>query len=201
MALRYRVYSNGGSGPIDYSTPLQDSPSTVFSYATLPPGDWLFGVRTYDDVSGIEEKNTDAVLGVAIGADFLDRSAVPNSPIGLTARATAGGGLKIDFMYVGTGQRGAPTEYRAWIWAAGSVDWTLPPSAVLATTFGPGDVRSRHSMTLSGLSDGAAYAVGIRAAGAAGDDGNTATVIVIGKASGPLAVGGLAASAGYPSGV
>lgn len=194
------MYANsGGGGPVDYDTPLQDSPSTSFAYATIPPGDWTFGIRAYDPATGIEEQNTDATVRVLIGADFIDRSAVPNGPIGLTAWATAGGGCRLDFAYSRAGQGGPPTAFHAFLWPSGSVDWTDPPAAIRYVSWGPGDAFWHFSMTLSGLADGAEYEVGVRAANASGDDGNTATVAVTGKGSGPTAVVGLLGSTAYRS--
>jgi hypothetical protein len=200
--VNYRLYANDGhGGPVNYSTPIQDGPSTSFATA-VAPGDWTYAVRASDPISGIEERNTDATVRIVIGPDLTDRTAVPNPVIGLTAWATAGGGCKLDFVYSRTGQGGPPTSFHAYYWPAGSVDWSDPAGtctglASRAVSWGPGDVTQHFAMTLSGLADGVDYEVGVRAANDSGDDGSTRTVPVTGKGSGPAAVAGLSASPAY----
>jgi hypothetical protein len=195
--VNYRLYANDGlGGPVDYGSPIQDGPSTSFATPVIP-GDWTYAVRAFDPASGIEEQNTDATARIVIGPDLTDRTAAPNPPIGLTAWATAGGGCKLDFVYCRTGQGGPPAAFHAYLWPAGSVDWTDPPTATRAVSWGPGDVTQHFAMDLSGLADGVDYEVGVRAANGAGDDGTTRTVPVRGKGSGPAAVSGLAAAPAY----
>jgi hypothetical protein len=195
--IAYRVYGNVGSGgPVDYSTVLQDSPTTTFAMI-LSPGQWSFGVRAYDSTSGLEEMNTDAVVDVVIGSDLIDHTSVPNAPIGLTTTATVGGGCSVNWAYATTGQPGAPTAFDVWLWPAGGVNWSVPPAATVPANLSRGDISRHYSASLSGLIDGASYAVGVRAVNAAGSDGNTQTVDAIGSSGGPAAVVGLTASPGY----
>ena len=63
----YNIYSNAGSGPINYNTPI----ATVYSFSwTSPPlahpDTWRFGVRAFNNYG--EEKNLDAAVTIILDA-------------------------------------------------------------------------------------------------------------------------------------
>ena len=69
--MHYRLYQNDGiGGPVDYSSPIQDGPSTSFATAVVP-GDWTYAVRAFDPVSGIEELNFEATRIARDAAAFM----------------------------------------------------------------------------------------------------------------------------------
>jgi hypothetical protein len=60
LATKYHIYGNGGGGgAVDYGTPIGDVATLTFDTSPLTEGRWRFGVRAYDDVSGLEETNVD----------------------------------------------------------------------------------------------------------------------------------------------
>ena len=71
MSTGYHIYSNTGAGdPINYTSPVATitSPATTTwsSSALTHPGTWSFGVRAFDTVSGLEERNLDCKAERAI---------------------------------------------------------------------------------------------------------------------------------------
>jgi hypothetical protein len=184
MSLRYHIYGNDGAdGPVDYTAPIGDTASLSFTVAVAAPSDTTFSVRTYDDVTGYESAATDARVRVivdALGADITGR---PASPSGLSASPGAGGTADVRWSYSPTADL-APTSFRVWIVAgAGPIDYTDPPDAITPYLSG----TSSYSVTLSGLTDGATYTVGVRAYSATTllDDGNIATATLVGDTTGP----------------
>lgn len=191
--LLYRVYGNGGlGGPVDYDHPLAAVPALTWPSPPLSPGsDWTFAVRAFDPATGLEDLNTDARVRVVVGLDGSDRSNVPGSPSGLTARATAGGTAAVAWSALNASGPSAPQGFRVWLAAGSTVDFAAPPALDVAAT--PAKVSYR--VTLSGLADGQAYAVACRAYLGAADDGNSGVVTLIGDAAGPPAVDTLTGTA------
>lgn len=91
MAVVTRIYWNGGSGPVDYSTPLASVTGTSYVHAVPASADAVFAARRYDTVSGLEERNVDARWRVRTGPAGEDLTAVPGPAAGLSAyRGPAG---------------------------------------------------------------------------------------------------------------
>jgi hypothetical protein len=201
MAIEYHVYANDGAGgAVNYASPVAvvSSPSYVTT-ALATPSDNTFAIRAFDDVTGLEEGNTDATVRIVVGPTGIDQTAVPNSPLQLSARATSGGGCRVEFVYVATGQLGAPSEWRVWLFS-GLPNFTLAPAVVFPVSWPTLGGIYRHIMLdLTGLADGVDYLIGARAANSSGDDGNVATVAVTGRNAGPMPVSGLSGLAGYGS--
>jgi hypothetical protein len=184
VGLRYHIYSGSDTGgPVDSSTPIGDTATLSFTVAVAAPSDTTFAVRTYDDVTGFEDANTDARVRVVVDALGVDITGRPASPSGLSAIPGAGGTAEVRWSYPPTASP-APTIFKVWIVAgAGPSDYTDPPDATTAYLSG----TSSYSVTLSGLTDGATYTVGLRAYSSVSglDDGNTATATLVGDSTGP----------------
>lgn len=190
--LAYQVYGNGGyGGPVDYADPL----ATVFALSWSPPAlapgsDWTFAVRTVDGATGLVDLNTDARVRIVVGLDGSDRSAIPTSPVGLTATPTAGAGLRVSWSYLPAPGSPAATSFAAWVQAGASVDFAATPTATVKATGAGG-----YSASVAGLVDGTTYAVGVRALCGTTPDPNTTTVTATADATGPAAVDTLTATA------
>jgi hypothetical protein len=195
---KYHVYGNGGTGgPIDYSAPIATVAGTTWSSPALAPGSsWAFGVRAFDDATGLEESNVDAALTIALDGSGAELGARPIAPVLLTARATASGGVRVGWCYPLSAARRArrPTGFRVYAGTGGVPDYSTP----LATV--PYTVSSHFRADLYGLTPGTPYMIGVRAFGAAGEEANTSTALVTPSATGPDPVVGLTSTATSASG-
>jgi hypothetical protein len=188
----YRLYGNDGrGGPIDYSNPLvvvPELPGVPLSWTTAPlgPGVYLWGVRASDNWNH-EELNLDA-LRLEIGPDLGDRTYLPLPPTGLTARATAGGGCRVEWFYPALGPRSPrnPTGFRVYLGPAGAPDYSRPAGEAPA---------GQNWCDLAGLAHGVPYGVAVRAYNGLGEEVNGVVVTVTGDCQGPAEVDGLAVSA------
>lgn len=192
MATQYRIYDNDGAGgPIDYSSPAATVSGTTWLSPTLSAGGhYRFAVRTYDTVSGLEDDNGDAVVEIRLNASGDDVTAVPTAPVTLDARAKAGGTAEVGWTWLPRPGESAPTGYKVWVTSGTSVNYAAAASATVAHV----GVGSRHSASVSGLTDGTTYAIGVRAYNAVGDELNTNKVTIVGRSTGAGAVGGLSGS-------
>lgn len=97
--IAYHIYANTGVGdPINYQSPIGTTSLLTFTTAPLIyPGIWSFGVRAFD-LNG-EEQNLEASLTIVLSATGTDITNLPAAPIGLTAFATAGGGIRSQWTY------------------------------------------------------------------------------------------------------
>jgi len=195
MAIQYHVYENDGAGgPIDYSTPVATVSGLSWLSGTLAAGsDTSWGVRAYDTVSGLEEANLTATARVRLDAGGNDVTAVPNAPRAITTRAGAAGTAIVEWVYVAAGESAAPTGFRVWLTAGGTVNYAVSPAATVSAV-GNGPIRT-YSTTLSGLTDGATYSIGVRAYNATGEEPNETKATVVGSTVPPSNVTGLAGSA------
>ena len=83
----YHVYSNGGSGPINYSSPIATVYGLTWTSGPLAyPDTWKFGVRAFDGFG--EEQNLDCAVSIVLDAGGNDISRRPMAPVGLRAFAT-----------------------------------------------------------------------------------------------------------------
>ena len=170
MTIEYHVYSNGGSGPVNYGTIVATTSTPTYTTAARTyPDDWIFAVRAYDTVSAIEETNTDARCELDLNAAGADVSAQPNAPIRLTVYPSAGGKATVVWSYAAGGQGGAPTGFHIYI-GTPTVSYTSP---VLTTGYSSG--IAVFSATLTGLTAGATYQVGVRAYNGTAEETNTVT--------------------------
>lgn len=182
----YHVYSNGGSGPVNYAAPIATVSTLTYSTSALAyPSDTVYAVRAFDTVSGLEEQNVDARVRLVLDATGANVTARPNPPVNVWAAPTAGGGAVVHWSYNPAGQGAAPTGFKVWATVGSVVDYTAAPVSVPYT--GP-----VGSATLSGLTDGVSYAIGVRAfSGSLVEPNTTAIASVTGDRTAPGDVDGL----------
>jgi hypothetical protein len=187
-ALNYNVYGNGGTGPIDYATPIATTMTTSVNIdLTGQSGTYLYGVRTEDTVAQ-EEANVDKVIEVEVLYGLLNMR--PNSPMGLDGRATAGATVELGWMYstiLPEAERGTCDHFNIYYDnATGTIDYGTIIDTVTLTS-------GRMTWTSGALTDGNTYKFAIRAA-TSGDveDRNTDTVSVTADSTAPAAPGSFA---------
>ena len=192
MSLQYRVYRNDAAGgPVDLSSPVATvSGLTWTAPALTPPADVTYLVRAYDTVSGLEDDNGDARVRVVLDASGNDLTARPAPPSGLSVRATAGGTARVSWTHA-LARMPAPTGFKVYV-GAGSVSYASPAGTV---AYSPGNPGKTYGFTLTGLTGGTLYRVGVRAYNGAGEEPNTESVPVTALSSGPSAVVSLAVTA------
>lgn len=184
--MLYNIYSNGGSGPIDYSTPLGSTSSLTYTTAALAyPNEWRFAVRASDGT--FEELNVDAAVRLVLDASGADATGLPSAPVGLSAWAIAGGGIRVTWSYPTISLAGV-TGFRVYV-GSPSPDY----GTVKATVAASAGLRSFQA-DVAGLADGTTYAVAVRAYNGSGEEANATTVSATAKATGPAAVVGLTIS-------
>lgn len=84
--LAYNIYSNAGSGPINYNSPIATVTGTTYTTAILAyPDDWKFGVRAFDAYG--EEQNVDCMIDIILNSSGFDITNRPDPVIGLRAFA------------------------------------------------------------------------------------------------------------------
>ncbi len=202
MAISYHVYSNDGQGgAIDYTKVVATIPaasaSPLGSFLVGPlasPSDNSYAVRAFDDVSGVEEANTDARVRVVIDAQGRNVSAQPNPVVGLTVRWTVGETCLVSWGYPSAGQGGAPTRFDV---SASPVATSANPGVAIPTTqsvvFLPG--TSGYGCRLDGLATTLDWTVGVRAVGSSETMISPLASASLGRQSGALApVDGLVAT-------
>jgi hypothetical protein len=187
----YRIYGNGGGGgPIDYTTPLATTATLTWTSGVLAAGSrWRFGLRAFDTVSGLEETNVDAVVTLDLNASRMDITNLPVPPEHLTVDPAAGGAV-VHWSYPFTAAANRPTDFRVY---AGT-----PTPDYGTIRAGVAYYRSPIAVfraTLTGLNPGVSYQVGVRAANATGEEGNTTVASVTIPASAPANVDSLAGTA------
>lgn len=193
MAVQYRLYrNNGAGGPVDYSTVVNTSSTPTFNTPALAlNSDNLFAVRARETTTSLEEENIDQVVRIVVDGAGNNVTARPNAPTGVSAVRKGSGGVRVAWGYSPAGEGGAPTEFRVWITAGASVNYAAAPAAVVAATG-----AEWYAVEVSGLTNGQAYAVGVRAANAIGVETNTtATASFVASTVGPASVQNLTGSA------
>jgi hypothetical protein len=187
----YRIYGNGGGGgPIDYSTPLATTASLTWTSGALAAGSrWRFAVRAFDTTSGLEETNVDAVVLLDLDAARRDVTSLPSPPEHLTVDPAAGGAV-VHWSYPFTAAATRPTGFRIY---AGSP--TPDYGTVLTTVAYYRSPIAVFRATLTGLTPGVTYRVGVRAYNASGEETNTTVADVTIPASAPSNVDSLAGTA------
>jgi hypothetical protein len=187
------VYANtGANDPINYMTPVATVngiswTSSPLSYA----GDWKFGVRAFYYPSGLEEQNLDCEVEVILDASGDDITNRPAPPTGLRALAQKGGNIKAEWGYPNPASKAkTPAGFHVYL-GIGSVSYATPAATV---SYGSSIVNT-FTATLTGLTNGTTYTIGVRAYNATAEEPNTATVTCTSDASGPTAVQALSAMA------
>jgi hypothetical protein len=199
MSLVYHVYGNDGAGgAIDLTTILDTVSGLTWDTPALgTPSDNAFLVRAYDTVTTLEDLNLDASCRIVISASGTDITNVPNAPYGLYATPLKAGAIRVHFAYSAIGQVAAPSGFKIWIQAGGSINYALTPSGTLSYAG-----TASYAIDVAGFTGGTSYTVAVRATNATGDETNTTTVTVTADTAGPLPVANLdfAATFGPPLG-
>ncbi len=199
---KYNIYSNGGSGFINYSTPIAvvNSPTVTWeSDAIVAAGTYNYGVRA-EDAGGKEEFNSDVTVTVKIKDTPIEEIPnLPNAPVGLTLTPVAGAKIQIDWLYDVTDQEVVPSVFSIYYDNnTGVMDYVTPLDTVLYST---GTVQGKYlafTFTTGALGDGLDYEFGVRAKSAAGDEEeNTVTETATADSTAPNAPTGLAGSETY----
>ena len=203
MAISYHVYSNDGQGgAIDYTKVVATvpassaSPSGSFLAGPLgSPSDNSYAVRAFDDLSGVEEANTDARVRVVIDAQGRDVSAQPNPVVGLAVRWTVGETCLVSWGYTSSGQGGAPVRFDVSASpVATSANTGVVPPSTQSVFFLPG--TAGYGCRLDGLATALDWTIGVRAVGASEAMTSPLASANLGRQSGALApVDGLMATA------
>jgi hypothetical protein len=193
MATNYRVFVNNlAGGPIDYSTPLATVAGLSHVTAALPlSAAARFAVRAFDTVSGLEEKNTDATVSITLDAAGVDVSGVPPAVENVAAVAGQSGEVVVTWTWRVIPGLAVPTSFSIWATAGGSVNYAVAANAT--KTYVPG--LTTYQSTITGLTAGAIYSLGVRAVNAAGTEtGTESASLTIPGTTPPEAVDGLSAS-------
>ncbi len=194
MAISYHVYANNGqAGPINYSQPIATVPATSVnpagSFVTPPlaaPSDNLFAVRAFDDVSGVEEANTDAQVHLIIDANGNDVSSRPGAVVGLAARWTIGEVGLVSWGYSSVGQGGSPSQFLVTALPVGVP--VIPGLVTFPTqqvTFVAG--ITGYGCRLAGLSTTADWTIQVQTIGASSVIVGPPMTVTLSKQSGTLA--------------
>lgn len=189
----YHVYANNGAGgPVDYTSIVATTNGLSYQTGALTfPGQYTFAVRAFGVTSQLEESNVDARRRLVLDSSGNDITALPNPPVFLTVFVTANGGATVIWSYNPGAQGGAPTGFHVYV-------GTPTPnyaSAVQTVPYAAG--RSSFSCTLSGLTGGTVYQIGVRAYNATGEEQNATvkSITAAGTATAPAPVDGLTGTA------
>jgi len=185
QAAGYALYSNNGSGVIDYDTAylVVDDSATSATTNALADGTWRFGIRKrntlFDDLNAT--KHVEFI--VSGGARILR----PNSPRLLTATPGAGGTIVLSCEYDPANQLAAPTTIRFYYDnGTGTVDYVTPIGTVTITATSDRSRPVIATFTTGALIHGTTYLFVARARSAEGiEDTNTTTVRAVADTTGP----------------
>jgi hypothetical protein len=188
-AAAYHIYSNGGSGPINYNVPIATTFGLTWTSPPLAhPDTWRFGVRAFNSFG--EEQNLDAAVMVVLDSSGVDITQRPAAPAGLRAFATVGGGIRVEWTYVVAGAA-LPIGFNVYIGTGSTPSYGSPVGNVLYSA----SLAGTWVANLAGLVDGTTYAIGVRAYNATAEEPNVVFVSATSDATGPSAVDSLTATA------
>lgn len=181
MSITYHVYANNGAGgPIDWTTIVATTASLAWTSPTLAvSSDTTYGVRAYDTVTTWEEQSIDATARVVLDGAGVDITTRPTSPTQVTLEIGANGSVSVNWVWFGANP---PTGFN--IYKGTPTISYGTPALILPYSSG----RHTFRATLTGLTDGSSYQVGVRAYNATGEDGNLAYQTIVADATGPLSV-------------
>lgn len=195
MAIHYRVFANNGAGgPLDVATPVATVTSgTVWVISPTPAAgeDWTFLVRAYDTVTGLDDGGVEARVVISLSAGGTDLATAPAAIQGLGARAGSDGSAVVSWIFPTNAIGGAPTGFRVWATAGSTVNYGAAATATVAYVAG----QLHYSTTLTGLTDGQAYAIGVRAYNATAEESSTLSASIVADDSPPSSPLSLAAVA------
>lgn len=162
MAIKSLVYmGDHAGGPIDYSVPIGDVSGQAFDTPPLPaPSRTRFGIRNYDDATGLEDRNADVVLEVVIDEAGRDATNAPAAPLAVTAEPSGTAGILVRWRFVAVSGKSLPDAFHVYATAGAVVNYAVAPAVLVTPMSGQAD----YWALVSGLTGGVAYTVGVRAA-------------------------------------
>jgi hypothetical protein len=197
----YHIYSNTNANdptgyvtadPIDYTLPIATTGLLTWTSSPLAyPGTWRFGVRAFDTLTMLEEKNLDCAVTIILNASGVDISTQPKAPTALRALARAGGTIRVEWAYNTINPSPIPTGFHVYIGTGGMPSYGSPAATVLFSAA----IAGSFMADLTGLPNGTTYTLGVRAYNSTAEEANTVTVNCTADATGPAAVSALTAIA------
>ena len=184
----YYVYANTGhADSVNFNTPVATIMSygitTWTSFGLFFPSTWTFTVRPFNQY-GINQ-NVDTTVTFTLDANGNDVSNIPASPTGLRALPLAGGSAKIEWSYLAISTAAKkPTGFNVYSSTGSTPNYSSPVATV---PFSSG-LFNAFSTTLTGLTNGTTYAVGVRAYNSTGQESNNVFVLVTADSVGPSPV-------------
>lgn len=186
-AVGYRIYSNGGSGVVDYSTIVATTSGLTYTTAPLTfPNTWIWAVRAFYENSGLEETNVDAVVTIVLDGMGQDITNTPPAPIGLRCFATQNGSVRAEWGEPPTSLAKQPTGFHIYT-GTGTPNYSSPAATVLFNT----SLAGSFVANLSGFSNGQIVAIAVRAYNSTSEEQNSVFVTTTAASVGPTAVVGL----------
>ena len=189
----YYVYSNAGSGPINYNVAIATIYGfTLTTWTSTPlsyPDTWMFGVRAFNEY-GIEQ-NLDCEVTIVLDASGNDITQRPLPPQHLRAFPTAAGGIRVEWAYNTISPDPIPTGFHVYAGNGGSPSYTSP----VATVSFFSAIAGTFVANIGPYTPGIVYTIGVRAYNGVAEEPNTNTVSCTPISSGPSAVVGLSGAA------
>lgn len=123
--LGYHIYSNAGSGPINYSASIATVYGLTWTSGPLQfPDTWMFGVRAFD--ANGEEQNLDAAVTLILDGNGNDITNRPKPPIALRAFPMKAGSIRVEWSYNTINPQPVPTGF--YIYLGDNVSALLRPT-------------------------------------------------------------------------
>lgn len=168
----YRIYSDGGTGEVDYETPVATivAPASSGTWVEVgTAGPWIHAIRAYDGVT--EENNVDQRFEYELGGAPLDVLPPPPSiPIGLRAAAIPAGQVALSCAYLASIEEAVGTLVNFYgDGGTGVVDFVTPVASAAIPAHALGARREfTVSAATAALTDGVLYRFAAKAETAAG---------------------------------
>jgi hypothetical protein len=192
QGVAYAIFTNAGSGPINYASSVATTAALTWTSGPLTfPDTWMFAVRAFWVLGGLEEQNLDCEVTVILSATGQDISNVPAAPLALRAFPTIAGGIRVEWFYPPTYGAKTPIGFNVYL----GTGLTPNYGVVAATVLYSSAIGSNLVANIPGLTGGDLYQVGVRAYNATGVEQNTNTVSVTPISTGPLPVQSLVGTA------
>jgi len=170
----YNIYSNAGSGEIDYSSPIAQASGTYWqSEEILSSGVWKFNVRAVDK-DGFEETNFHNEITI----EDVENLGYPQPPSNLTATPISNGRIELSW---DSSLSNDVKQYNIYHDAgSGSINYDEPFASVESVQDYIG--RLRYMFVTPPLQHGVLYTFGVRAENIAGSEEKNTGVVASARA-------------------
>lgn len=198
----YRVFGNGGSGFIDYSTVLDTKAHPTVTWespAIVAAGTYMYGIRAVDSGAN-EEQNTDVTITVEIVdiPPIEEAPDFPNAPIGLTATPIAGAKFTVAWLYDGKFEEATPDTFSVyWDNGTGTMDWVTPMTTVAYSAGVASGRQLVYSVDTAALVNGTDYQFAVRAKIGSDEEANEVIATDTADSTAPAAPTALTGAARY----